>query len=335
MRHLLSIKDISYPDLMALVRRGRGFAASGVSERTLTGRVVGQYFRNPSTRTRISFATAALRLGASCISIGPFDLQTNTGESWTDTGAVLSCYLDAVVVRTAEDSSEQTLLAAQRRMAVINAMSRDEHPTQALADLITLSEHFGALEDLNVLYLGEGNNTAAALALAFSRIPGSKLTLLTPAGYGLDPSVLAQARAFATLSNASVTESHCPDALPAGVEVVYTTRWQTTGTAKADPEWRLAFRPFRVTRQLMQDTSGPLRPAVFLHDLPAVRGEEVDAAVLDGPQSLAFRQAENKMYAAMAVLDWCILDRPSGIVESDVPLRPVAEAERVALTSLV
>jgi ornithine carbamoyltransferase len=195
-------------------------------------------------------------------------------------------------------------------MAVINAMSRDEHPTQALADLITIFERFGTLQGVNILYLGEGNNTAAALMLALSRIPGASITVLTPPGFGLDATILAQARSFAALSRASVGEYHTLDALPANTDVVYTTRWQTTGTVKSDPDWRNVFGPFSVTKKLMKQLSVPGRNAVLLHDLPAVRGEEVDAEVLDGPQSLAFRQAENKMYAAMAVLEWCVLDRP-------------------------
>jgi ornithine carbamoyltransferase len=312
MRHLLSIADLAHSDVAALVSRGQLLARSRDFVQTLAGKLVGIYFRNTSTRTRLSFTSAALRLGASVVPIGPQDLQTNTGECLSDTARVISCYLDALVVRTAADDMEQSVLASQNRMAVINAMSRHEHPTQALADLITMAEHFGGLEGVKVLYLGEGNNTAAALALALSCIPGAQLTLLTPPGYGLEQSILDRASTLATVSGAIVRQSHDPDAAPAHTDVVYTTRWQTTGTAKADPNWRAVFRPFSVTARLMEQVSA--ERTIFLHDLPAVRGEDVDAAVLEGPQSLAFRQAQNKQYAAMAVLEWCLLSEFGALV---------------------
>jgi ornithine carbamoyltransferase len=187
-------------------------------------------------------------------------------------------------------------------MAVINAMSSAEHPTQALTDLTTMQEHFGQIEDLKVLYVGEGNNTATALALALSRYRGVRLELRTPPGYGLPAEYLQRAGAQAGRSGSVVTERHDMESLPTGFDVVYTTRWQTTGSSKPDPNWREVFAPFQVTEALWEAGS----KAVFLHDLPAHRGEEVTAEVLDGPVSLAFRQAEHKMHSAMAALEWCL-----------------------------
>jgi ornithine carbamoyltransferase len=206
--------------------------------------------------------------------------------------------LDILVTRTAGPTEEMRGWAEQSRMAVVNAMSSEEHPTQALSDLTTAQCHFGRIEDLRVLYLGEGNNTAAALALALSRFAGAELHLRTPAGYGLDPNVLARATQRA---GARIVERHDMDDLPSDVDIIYTTRWQTTGTTKADPRWRERFTPFRVTGDLWLRSPR----AVFMHDLPAHRGEEVTAEVLDGPASIAFDQAENKLRSAMAVLEWC------------------------------
>ncbi|MFC5184949.1 ornithine carbamoyltransferase [Actinomadura harenae] len=302
-RHLISLTDLADEDLVRIVRRGVDHAAGHTrSERTLTGAIVGTYFRKTSTRTRTAFTSGALRLGAQVIPYGPDDLQLNTGESVEDTGRVFASMLDAVVARTAGPPAELRAMAGQRRMAVVNAMTSDEHPTQALADLTTLRGRFGDIEDLHVLYVGEGNNTAAALALALTRFAGARLELRTPPGYGLDEGLLARARETAAAHGASIEERHDMDDRSRNVDVVYTTRWQTTGTSKPDPDWRTVFEPFRVTAALWDASP----KAVFMHDLPAHRGEEVDADVLDGPASIAFTQAENKLYSAMAVLEWCL-----------------------------
>ncbi|GAA0339316.1 ornithine carbamoyltransferase [Actinoallomurus spadix] len=302
-RHLISIDDLGDEDLRAIVERGARFARGGAAGATpLAGAVVGVYFARTSTRTRTAFSAGTLRLGGRIIAYGPGDLQLNTGETGADTGRVLSRMLDALVARTAGDPAEMREWAAQDRMAVINAMSADEHPTQALTDLTTLLCHFGRIEGLRVLYVGEGNNTAAALALALPRFAGTELELRTPPGYGLAAGVRERAEALAASYGSVLREHHHMDAIPADVDVVYTTRWQTTGTSKPDPDWRSVFAPFQVTARLWAD--GP--KAVFMHDLPAHRGEEVTADVLDGPRSIAFDQAENKMHSAMAVLEWCL-----------------------------
>ena len=302
-RHLISLDDLSDDDLHGIVARGAEFSRrSGPADSVLAGKIVGIFFRKTSTRTRTAFSSGALRLGAGVIAYGPDDLQLNTGESSEDTGRVLSGMLDALVARTAGDPDEMRVWAGQDRMAVINAMSADEHPTQALADLTTLTVHFGSVEGLRVLYVGEGNNTAAALALGLSRYRGTHLELRTPQGYGLTQDVRERAAKLAAASGAVVHERHDLDQLPTDFDVVYTTRWQTTGTSKPDPDWRAVFAPFQVTPVLMDRFAD----AVFMHDLPAHRGEEVTADVLDGPRSIAFAQAENKMHSAMAVLEWCV-----------------------------
>jgi ornithine carbamoyltransferase len=309
-RHLLSIGDLADDDLHHLVLRGVEFAAcrGRPAVRPLGDRVIGIYFRKTSTRTRTGFSSGALRLGASIVSFGPDDLQENTGETVEDTARVLSGMLDGLVARTTGTTAELRVLANQDQMAVINAMSAAEHPTQALADLTTLQRRFQRLSGLRVLYVGEGNNTAAALALALARYPGTSLELRTPPGYGLAAEVLAAASADANRCGAELVERHDMAALPTAVEVVYTTRWQTTGTAKSDPNWRAVFAAFRVSTEVM----ARFPTAVFMHDLPAQRGEEVDAEVLDGAASIAFQQAENKLYSAMAALEWCVAGSGAG-----------------------
>ncbi|WP_431788494.1 ornithine carbamoyltransferase [Streptomyces sp. G9] len=306
-RHLISIDDLSDSDLRRIVHDGVAFAQAGPgARRPLADQVVGVYFKRTSTRTRTAFSSGALRLGGHLITYGAGDLQLNTGETSEDTGAVLSRMLDVLVARTADDPAEMRAWANQRRMSVINAMSADEHPTQALTDLTTLQAYFGRLDGLRVLYVGEGNNSASALALALTRFEGAHLDLRTPPGYGLDPAFLDRARRTAARCGSTVTERHDMVGLPEDVDAVYTTRWQTTGTTKADPDWRRVFAPFQVTADLWKASP----KAVFLHDLPAHRGDEVTGEVLDGPHSLAFQQAENKMHSAMAVLAWARGSRP-------------------------
>jgi ornithine carbamoyltransferase len=312
-RHVLSILDLSPAEVQYLCRRAIRIKRAATTPQTLRGRTVGVYFKKTSTRTRAGFTVGAGRLGATVVTFGPNDLQTNTGETLEDTARVFAGYMDVLVMRTNEDVAEMKTFAAYPTLSVINALSQDEHPTQGLTDLTTLLEHFGGLEGLDVLYCGEGNKSAAALALGMSRIRGTRLTLATPDGYGLDPQTLARARALAGEHGATVEETHDIGAVPRGVDAVYTSRWQEMGVNKPHADWRERFSPFAVTPELMARVSKP-RGTVFLHDLPAVRGEDVMDEVLDGAQSLAWVQAQHKMFSAMSVMEWC----GAGVVDDEI-----------------
>lgn len=305
-KHLLSVQELGAENLASLVDRSLMIAQGNNGNKlTLAGKIVGIYFRRSSTRTRTAFSAGAINLGANIISYGPSDLQIVTGETVQDTARVLSNFLDALVVRTNESIEEMRAMTVQNEMAIINAMSDGEHPTQSIADLVTIKEAFGRLDDIHVLYLGEGNNTAAALALAVAQTSGMRLTLLTPEGYGLSESLMSMATALAAEFGAAVDQRHTLDKLPRDMDVVYTARWQTMGTPKSDPNWQSKFEPYKVTKELMERVSKSSR-TIFLHDLPAVRDGEVDDEVLDGLQSRAFRQAYHKMTSAMSVLEWCM-----------------------------
>jgi ornithine carbamoyltransferase len=302
-RHLISLTDLSDEELSQLACRGLSYANGELKgHQPLEGLIVGMYFRKTSTRTRTSFSSAALRLGARIISYGPHDLQENTGEVIQDTTRVLSAMLDGIVARTAGSGKEMKVLASQKRMSVINAMTEDEHPTQAIADLTTMMQHFGAIQGLRILYAGEGNNTATALALSFLRFPGVHLIFCTPPGYGMPEGIMERAEKYARAHGSTVIEQNHMDHLPNEVDVVYTTRWETTGTSKGDPAWKESFKPFKIRQSLMDK----FPEAIFMHDLPAHREEEVETSVLDGPKSIVFRQAENKLHSACAVLEWCL-----------------------------
>jgi ornithine carbamoyltransferase len=304
-RHLLSLSELGSENLSHLVNRSLEIAAEDLSRASpLANKTVGIYFRGTSTRTRTAFTVGAIKLGAATIAYGPNDLQIVTGETVDDTTRVLSGFLDALVIRTNTSIEEMRAMTAQGRMSIINAMSDNEHPTQAIADLTMLKEEFKRLDDIHVLYVGEGNNTAAALALGVSLTPGMQLTLVTPEGYGLQEDMLKTAQNFARRYGAFVEEHHDIDKLPRRVNAVYATRWQTMGEPKSDPNWRKIFEPYKVTEKMMAEVSKP-SGTVFLHDLPAVRGGDVADEVLDGLQSRAFRQAWHKLTSAMAVLEWC------------------------------
>src|ERR1041384_414501 len=304
-RHLLSLVEVGPDNLAHLIDRALAIASDPAAVPSLAGKTGGIYFKRTSTRTRSAFTVAAIKLGAVPIAYGPADLQILTGETISDTARVLSGYLDALVIRTNESIDEMRAFTSQDEMAVINAMSETEHPTQAVADLVTIKEKFGRLRGVEILYVGEGNNTAAALAFAVSLTPGMRLALATPEGYGLSSDVMETVRRLCRRSGSCVEQYHDLTTHGGAFDVINTTRWQTMGVAKPDPHWKEKFIPYRVTEGLMRHFSKN-GTTIFMHDLPAVRGDDVVDEVLDGPYSLAFRQAKHKLTSAMAVLSWCL-----------------------------
>ncbi|MEU2059155.1 ornithine carbamoyltransferase [Streptomyces sp. NPDC013455] len=299
-RGLFSLAELEPAHLHHLVARSvQLFRDRGAHDRPLRDRVVGVLFTRTSTRTRTAFHSATVRLGGTPIAYGPGDLQLNTGESVPDTGRVFGAMLDLLVARTAGPLAELRELSRAGGLPVVNAMAAEEHPTQGVCDLAVLLLAFGDLSGIRVLYTGEGNNTATALAHGLATVPGAHVTFATPPGYGLPADALAAARKSAAGGGARIEEIHDLADAPAEVDVVYTTRWQTTGTSKPDPSWREVFRPFHVDGALLARWPR----ALFLHDLPAHRGDEVAGEVLDGPRSLAWTQAAMKLPSAMAVLE--------------------------------
>ncbi|UFQ19508.1 MULTISPECIES: ornithine carbamoyltransferase [Streptomyces] len=300
-RGLFSLAELEPAVIRELAARSVELFRDGhAHDRPLSGRVAGVLFTKTSTRTRTAFTVGAIRLGAVPVTYGPQDLQLNTGESVADTGRVLGSMLDLLVARTSGPLAELRQLSRQGGLPVINAMAAEEHPTQGVTDLATLHLALGDPAGVSVLYMGEGNNTAVALAHALAAVPGARVTFCTPPGYELPVGELARASRRAAAVGATLEEVHDPAHLSDRVDAVYTTRWQTTGTSKPDAGWRETFRPFHVDASLM----GRWPDALFLHDLPAHRGDEVAGDVLDGPRSLAWTQAAMKLAGAMAVLEW-------------------------------
>lgn len=302
-RGLLTLADVSSDELDALTARaGELRAAPDAHDFPLERRAVGVLFTHTSTRTRTAFTVGTIRLGGAPVTFGPGDLQTNTGEAVADTGHIFAAMLDLLVARTVGPMEDLRLLTHGGVLPVINAMSAEEHPTQAICDVSTMRAHFGSVEGVRLLYVGEGNNTATALCRAFSMIPRAHVVFATPRGYGVPADLVEECARRGASTGARIAQVHDLASLPDEVDVVYTTRWQTTGTSKRDPSWRERFRPFYVGEALMARWPD----AMFMHDLPAHRGEEVAGAVLDGPQSLAWAQAEMKLWSAMSILEHAV-----------------------------
>ncbi len=301
----LSLDDVDAGELHEIVGRSVDVLARPERwEQRLSGKVIGTYFAKTSTRTRTAFTTAALRLGASVVPYGPADLQLNTGESLHDTGRMFGVMLDGLVMRTAGPLEDMRLVARSGDLPVVNAMAAQEHPTQGVCDAATMLRHFGGVDGLSVLYVGEGNNTAVALGKILSTYRGVTVVFATPKGYGLDATLLGSLQEKAAASGSRIVETHDLDSVDVTVDVVYTTRWQTTGTAKPSADWREDFRPFYVDDAVMSRWPD----AVFMHDLPAHRGDEVKGSVLDGDRSIAWEQARMKYGSAVAILEWVYRD---------------------------
>ena len=296
--HLLSLAGLTptvLEELLALAAEIKGDDDAYAD--ALRGRTVLLHFTKPSTRTRLSFESAIVRLGGHPVFAGPDQLQLGRGEPISDTARVISRYAAAIVIRThAHQDVEE--FAWWSTVPVINALTDAHHPCQALADLLTLQERFGTLAGLEVAYVGDGNNVAHSLAEACA-LAGIHLRLGCPDGYRPNAEVVAWASAVAAQTGGSVTVVDDQAEAVAGAHAVYTDVFVSMGEDDLRATKLAALARYQVDEALMARA----RPdAVFLHCLPAHRGEEVAATVIDGPCSLVFEQAGNRLATAAAVL---------------------------------
>jgi ornithine carbamoyltransferase len=266
---------------------------SRIPYRPLRGRTLAMVFQKPSNRTRVSFEVGMYQLGGHALSLSPQEIQMGKRETPSDTGRVLARYIDAIMVRTF-DHGELEELAGAADVPVINGLSDAHHPCQALADLLTVREEFGTLEGTKIAYVGDGNNVAHSLAIACA-LTGAELTIAHPEGHGPDPKVVEAAGELG--ATPFMTED--PREAANGARVVYTDVWASMGQEDEAEGRKKEFGPFQVNEELMGLAAGD---AIFLHCLPAHRGEEVTAGVIDGPQSRVFDQAENRLHAQKALL---------------------------------
>jgi ornithine carbamoyltransferase len=296
--HVLRAADLDADQLADVLRNAAGMKRTPYNwTNELPGRTLVTLFEKPSTRTRVSFAAAAQRLGMLPLVLNGDELQLGRGETVEDTGRVLSGYCSAIAVRTFEQSKLERLASAAT-VPVINALSDDHHPCQALADLLTLHEHFGRIEGLKLAYVGDATNVAHSLMEAGARA-GLDVAIATPKGYEPNENVVAVARGLAVVHGGSITITDDPVEAARGADAIYTDVWVSMGD-EAEHVTRLRdLAPYQVDARLMS-VAHP--EAVFMHCLPAHRGQEVTAEVIDGPQSLVFDQAANRMPTAQALV---------------------------------
>ncbi|HEU5002370.1 MAG TPA: ornithine carbamoyltransferase [Actinomycetota bacterium] len=303
-RHFLSSDDLSPDEQAALVRRALDLKpARSDHPRTLQGRSVGMIFEKPSTRTRVSFEVAAVEMGAHPVLLRMDEVQLGRGESVADTARVLSRFLDAIVIRTFAQE-RLTELASAASVPVINALSDFEHPCQALADVMTVAERFSVPSSVRLCYLGDGNNNVChSLLLAGAKAGWAAVTIASPEGYMPNPLVVDRAQEIAAANKSKTKIDVCsdPDEAVRGAHVLYTDVWVSMGEEGQRSERLQALRDYALTRRRLEDASPG---ALVMHCLPAHRGEEIEASVIDGPSSVVWDQAENRLHTAKAVLEW-------------------------------
>ena len=291
-RDFLAITDLSTQELIGLLDRAANLKA-GMDGSKLTGKSLAMIFKKSSTRTRVSFEVAMTQLGGHAIFLSDRDSQIGRGETVSDTAGVLSRYVDGITIRTFAHSEVEEL-AEHATVPVVNALSDLLHPCQVIADLQTVAEEFGSdFADRKVAWIGDGNNMANSWINAAYRL-GFDLRLACPAGYDPDPTVLARAQ-----KSGKVTLTRDPAEAADGADVVTTDVWASMGQEEEMAVRARAFAGFVVDDALMAKAD---RKAIFLHCLPAHRGEEVSASVIDGPQSRIFDEAENRLHAQKAIL---------------------------------
>jgi len=299
MKDLLKTSDLSRADFKYLLARAVKFKAKPYQRRTaLQNDSVALYFNKPSTRTRVSFETAVGRLGGSAVSMGPNDLQLGRGETIEDTARVLSRFVRAFVIRTFKDDDVERFAAAAS-IPVINALTDGHHPCQSLADLMTLAEQRGPLDKCKIAYIGDGNNVAVSLMEACA-IMGTDFAIAAPKGYQMPEALVAAARAIAKKNGCEILTTEDPAEAARDADALYSDVWLSMGDSEDTKAARQqALAPYQIGEQ----TFATAKPdAVLLHCLPAHRGEEVTAEVADGPRSVIFDQAENRLHTAAAVL---------------------------------
>jgi ornithine carbamoyltransferase len=290
LRHLLTGSELTGAELTALLDRAAELKAAPLSSRALEGRHVALVFDRPSTRTRLSFEAGVVEMGGHPLVLRGDELQLSRGESLRDLALVLSRQVHAVGVRTGVHSTVEEL-ARHGSIPVVNMLTADHHPCQALADLFTLRERFGELPGLKLAYVGDGNNVARSLAL-LGALAEMEVTVASPSGYRLEE-----------VAGARLVDD--PAEAVAGASAVYTDVWVSMGDEDTSAERRAALAPYRLDDALL-DGAGP--DAVALHCLPAHPGEEISAAVLYGGRQLIWEQAENRRHAQKALLEM-LLDR--------------------------
>ncbi len=300
MKHFLELASCSSAELhdyIDLALKLKAEWRAGGNQPILQGKTLGMIFLKPSLRTRVSFEMAMKHLGGAAIMLGPQEIGLGVRESIPDVARVLSSYVQGIMARVF-DHADVLELAGYSRVPVINGLSDDYHPCQALADILTIREQFGDLRGLKLAFVGDGNNVAASVALACAHF-GIDFTIATPEGYEMKAPIRDQAYAIAG-RNGTALEMHTRAQVAVGdADVIYTDTWLSMGQESEAAERAGEFDAYQVNDDLLRFAKPD---TIVMHCLPAHRGEEITDAVMDGPQSRVFQQAENRMHVQKAIL---------------------------------
>jgi len=301
MKDLLRTEHLSRADVDLLLDTAADFAKNPLRSNTaLSNKTVAIYMTKPSTRTRLASETAVAHLGGTPIFIRGDDLQLGRGETIADTAKIISGFCDALIIRTFKQSDVDEL-GAESSIPVINGLTDDDHPTQLLADWVTIRENFGNdIKGRKFVYLGDGNNMTHAW-LIMGAIMGAHVVAATPDGkWAPDAAVVAKAKEIAAKSGATIEVTTDAEAAAKGASVLYTDVWMSMGDPEAERAEKMkALAPYAVTENLMSLTE---KDSIFMHCLPAHRGEEVEASVIDGPKSVIWREAYHRRTTIQALL---------------------------------
>jgi ornithine carbamoyltransferase len=300
-RHFLTGAELSAAELDTLLARAAELKRDPLASAALRGRSVALIFEKPSTRTRVSFEVAVSSAGGHPLALSSSELQLGRGETIEDTGRVLSRYVEAIVLRTFGQERLEAL-ARGASVPVVNSLSDFEHPCQALADLFTIREHRGTLAGRILAYVGDGNNVAHSLLLSGAK-SGMTVRVATPRGFEPIPQVVHRAEEIAGECGGGVLVTNDPAEAASGADALYTDVWASMGQEAEAMERRLVFQGYRIDQQLVDRAA---EDAIVLHCLPAHRGEEITDEVIDGPHSVVWDQAENRLHTQKALLLWLL-----------------------------
>lgn len=298
-KDFLAVRDLSAGEIEMLLNRALKLkAGEDRSECPLLGKSIGLLFEKPSTRTRVSFEAGIYQLGGHAIYLNDIDLQMHRGETIGDTAKTISRYINAIVIRT-HDHSRLTTFAANASIPVINGLSNLHHPCQILADLMTIKEAKGKLKGLRLAYIGDGNNVANSLIEAAARME-INLVMACPEGFEPHTDILSTARESA---KSEILILRDPREAAGMADVIYTDVWVSMGQEKETEEKKDKLKAYQVNDALL---SCAKKDVIVLHCLPAHRGEEITDEIIDGPHSLVFEQAENRMHSQKALLEFLL-----------------------------
>lgn len=300
MKHLLKISDLSIDEfemLLSLTDKLKKETKAGITHHILKGKSLGMIFAKSSTRTRVSFEVGMHQLGGNPLFLSSTDIQLGRGETIYDTANVLSRYLDGIMIRTFLQSDVEDL-AKYGSIPIINGLTDDHHPCQALADLFTIYEKKGTLKGLKLAYIGDGNNVAHSLVEACAKV-GMNFAIATPKGFECRQDIIEEAKVQAKVTGSSIVETYDPVEAISGADAVYTDTWVSMGQEQEKEARIKIFMPYQINKELYSHAK---EDAIFLHCLPAYRGYEVTGDIIDSPFSVVFDEAENRMHVQKSVM---------------------------------